>query len=153
VFFDLDRCLDPATGEPMNGDTNRLVESCRRTYAERTPSGSGIRIIGKAPHITATLSRRGTTHGGLVLEIYKAASRYLTVTGWRCREHPDALADVGDEALQLLPMLSAGIPMEAGVDTRDDAELVRRIVSGQGFHAELSPVVSQRRQPRRRSVA
>jgi hypothetical protein len=124
-------------GEPMNSDTNRLVESCCRTYAERTPSGSGIRVIGTAPHITASLSRRGTTQGGLALEIYKSASRYLTVTGWRYREHPDALADIGDEVLELLPVLGAGLPMEAGADARDDAELVRRIVSGQGFHSEL----------------
>jgi hypothetical protein len=143
VFFDLDRCLDPTTDEPTNDDTNRLVESCRRTYAERTPSGSGIRIIGTAPHITAILSRRGTTRGGLALEIYKGSARYLTVTGRRYREHPDVLADIGDEVLELLPLLGAAIPTEAGADARDDAALVRAIVTGEGFHNELCTLAAR----------
>ena len=92
VFLDLDRCVDPATGEPINGDALQLLEACQHTYAEITPSGAGVRIIGIAPGIVATVSRKGTTPGGLALEIYHAASRYLTVTGRRYGPHPDALA-------------------------------------------------------------
>lgn len=141
AFLDLDRCIDPATGEPTNNDAARLLDECRGTYAERTPSGAGVRIIGTAESIGATLSRNGTTPGGLALEIYKAADRYLTVTGARCPEHPDALTDIADEVLHLLAGLGGGggaaAPGEAGKDARDDAELVRRIATGEGFHHEL----------------
>ena len=99
VFLDLDRCLDAVTGDPTNDDATRLIDACADTYAERTPSGAGVRIIGTAVAIEAITSRKGTTRGGLALEIYKAAPRYLTVTGRRYGEHPDALADIGDSVL------------------------------------------------------
>lgn len=140
VFLDLDRCIDPATGEPMNDDAARLLEACGTTYAERTPSGAGVRIIGTAEVIAATTSRKGSTSGGLALEIYKGADRYLTVTGLRCAAHPDRLADISGEVLDLLGTLRGGgaaAAGEAGVDPRDDAELVRRIATGEGYHAEL----------------
>src|SRR4051812_289475 len=31
VFLDLDRCLDPATGDPINHDALRLLEACENT--------------------------------------------------------------------------------------------------------------------------
>ena len=140
VFLDLDRCIDPATGEPMNDDAARLLEACSATYAERTPSGAGVRIVGTAEGITAAISRKGSTPGGLALEIYKGADRYLTVTGARCAEHPDRLADISGEVLELLGTLrggGAGAAREAGGEPREDAELVRRVVTGEGYHAEL----------------
>ena len=141
VFLDLDRCIDPATGEPTNDDAARLLEACGATYAERTPSGAGVRIVGTAEGIGATISRKGSTPGGLALEIYKGADRYLTVTGARCAEHPDRLADISAEVLDLLGTMrggaGAGAAGEAGGDPREDAELVRRIATGEGYHAEL----------------
>jgi len=140
VFLDLDRCADPATGEPVNDDAARLLDSCADSYAERTPSGAGVRIIGTAEGIAATISRKGSTPGGLALEIYKGADRYLTVTGARCTEHPDRLADISAEVLDLLGGLRGGAAAtagEAGSDPRDDSELVRRIATGEGYHAEL----------------
>lgn len=140
VFLDLDRCVDPATGEATNHDAARLLEECRGTYAERTPSGAGVRIIGTAESMAASVSRAGTTPGGLALEVYKGADRYLTVTGARWPEHPDTLSDISDEVLHLLAGLRGGggaAPGEAGKDARDDAELVRRIATGEGFHHEL----------------
>lgn len=143
VFLDLDRCLDPATGEPTNDDAARLLDACADTYAERTPSGAGVRIIGIADAITATVSRKGTTPGGLALEIYKAAPRYLTVTGRRYRAHPDALSDIGDAVLDLLPLLGKATATEAGGDGREDAALVRAIATGEGFHAELCALAAR----------
>ncbi|WP_372620866.1 hypothetical protein [Falsiroseomonas sp.] len=140
VFLDLDRCTDPATGEPINDDAARLLEACGGTYAERTPSGAGVRIIGTAEGIAAAISRNGSTLGGLALEIYKGADRYLTVTGARCPEHPDRLADISGEVLDLLGSLRGGGAAgggEAGGDPREDAELVRRIATGEGYHGEL----------------
>ena len=141
AFLDLDRCIDPTTGEPTNDDAARLLEACGATYAERTPSGAGVRIIGTADDIAAAISRKGSTPGGLALEIYKGADRYLTVTGARCAEHPDRLADISAEVLDLLGTMrgaaGAGAASKAGGDPREDAELVRRIATGEGYHAEL----------------
>lgn len=143
VFLDLDRCIDLATGKPTNNDAARLLEVCGATYAERTPSGVGVRIVGTAEGIAAAISRKGSTPGGLALEIYKGADRYLTVTGARCVEHPDRLADISAEVLDLLGTMrgaagtGAGAAGEAGGDLREDAELVRRIATGEGYHAEL----------------
>lgn len=137
VFLDLDRCIDPATGDPIIDDAIRLLDACADSYAERTPSGTGVRIVGTAQAITATISRKGTTPGGLALEIYKAAPRYLTVTARRYDGHPDAFADIAATVLDVLPLLGSAATTEAGVDGREDGELVRRIATGEGFHAEL----------------
>jgi len=133
VFLDLDRCLDAA----------RLLDTCADSYAERTPSGAGVRIIGTASAIGATISRKGTTPGGLALEIYKAAPRYLTVTAQRYGEHPDALADIGDTVLDLLSLLGKATATESGGDGREDAALVRCVVTGEGFHAELCALAAR----------
>lgn len=143
VFLDLDRCIDAATGDPTNDDATRLLDASADTYAERTPSGLGVRIIGTAAAIEATVSRKGTTHGGLALEIYKSAPRYLTVTGHRYGEHPDELADIGDVVLDLLPLLSKATPTEGSGDGRADAELVRAIATSEGFHAELCALAAR----------
>ncbi len=146
VFLDLDRCMDPATGEPLNDDAARLLEACATTYAEWTPSGTGVRIIGTAGDIAAAISRNGTTPGGLPLEIYKDADRYLTVTGRRHGQHPDTLAEIGDTVLDMLAALRGGggaEPEAPGRDAREDAELVRRIVAGEGYHRELLPLAAR----------
>jgi hypothetical protein len=143
AFFDFDRCLDPATGEPINGDAARLLEACADTFCEITPSGRGLRVIGTAPAIAASVSRKGTTPGGLALEIYNAAPRYLTVTGRRFGDHPDTLADIGDVVLDVLPLLGTVAGAEGDGDGREDAELVRRIATGEGFHAELCALAAR----------
>ena len=143
AFLDLDRCLDPATGEPINDDAARLLDACACTYAETTPSGAGVRIIGTASEISATISRKGTTPGGLALEIYKAAPRYLTVTGRRYSEHPDTLADIGEAVLDVLPLLGSAAGTAGGGDGAEDSELVRRIATGEGFHAELCALAAR----------
>jgi hypothetical protein len=141
VFLDLDRCMDATTGEPVNDDAARLLEACAATYAERTPSGAGVRIIGTVADIAAPISRKGSTASGLALEVYRDAPRYLTVSGRRYAEHPDHLADISGEVLDVLGTLrgTAGNATtgEAEGDPRDDAELVRRLATGEGYHAEL----------------
>lgn len=143
VFLDLDRCIDPANGEPINDDALKLLEACQHTYAEITPSGAGVRIIGIAPDIAATISRKGVTPGRLALEIYHAASRYLTVSGRRYEPHPDVLANIGDVVMDLLPLLGTSGDTEAGTEARRDAELVRCVLTGEGFHAELCALAAR----------
>ncbi len=144
-FLDLDRCIDPeGTVSPAAG---RLLEMCGATYAERTPSGAGIRIVGTMETVGAVLSRKGTTPDGLALEVYRGAARYLTVTGLRMPDHPDSLGDISDVVLDLLRGMPGGNAMPAGDggrgDERDDGELARRIATGEGYHAELCALAAR----------
>jgi hypothetical protein len=143
VFLDLDRCIDSSGA--LSPAAARLLELCGNTYAEKTPSGAGARIIGRADGLAAVISRKGTTPDGLALELYRAAPRYLTVTNWRLPGHPDRLADISDEVLDLLRLLPGGTaaPAEAGSDARADAELIRAIATGEGYHAELCALAAR----------
>lgn len=142
-FLDLDRCID-AEGVFSLGAV-RLLEMCGATYAELTPSGTGIRIIGTVETVAAPISRNGTTPDGLAIEIYCGAARYLTVTGLRLVDHPDALADISGEVVDLLRVLPGRNKpsAEATGDEREDAELVRRIATGEGYHAELCALAAR----------
>jgi|GEM_PF-5427797 len=143
AFLDLDRCIDAdGTFSPA---AVRLLEMCGATYAERTPSGAGHRIIGTVEAVGAVFGRKGTTPESLAVEIYRAAPRYLTVTGWRLPDHPDALADISGEVLDLFRGLPGGNApaSDATGDEREDAELVRRIATGEGFHAELCALAAR----------
>ena len=142
-FLDLDRCID---GEGVFSPAAvRLLEMCGGTYAERTPSGAGLRIIGKVDTVAASISRKGTTPDGLAIEIYRGAARYLTVTGQRLPDHPDALADISGEVVDLLRVLPGANNSAPGSngEEREDAELVRCIVSGEGYHAELCSMAAR----------
>jgi hypothetical protein len=97
---DLDHCLDPATGQP---DTWALIwlKEANGAYVERTPSGEGLRIIGK----TSTgekLHRKWLIKDArekAAIEVYRTCERYVTVTGIQvgdCKElvHVDLLEKI-----------------------------------------------------------
>jgi hypothetical protein len=71
--FDLDKCRDLKTEE--------LTESARKiinqvdSYQEISPSGTGIRIIGKAANTEPLFYK----HNGV--EVYRNRKRYITITG------------------------------------------------------------------------
>jgi hypothetical protein len=71
VGVDLDDCIDPETGEISEWGV-RLVERLK-SYAEISPSGTGVKIWVRAPTITRAHVKPG-------LEIYPRG-RYFTVTG------------------------------------------------------------------------
>jgi len=71
--IDLDHCVDPASGEPT-AEAAATIERCG-TYAEISPSGTGVRIIGYGKQITAACPDRG-------IEIY-SHGRFFTITGQR----------------------------------------------------------------------
>ncbi len=73
-FFavDLDKCIDPETGEVAEW-AQEIVEALR-TYWERSPSGTGLRAIGRG-----TLPEGGRNRKGPI-EIYDRL-RYITLTG------------------------------------------------------------------------
>jgi Protein of unknown function (DUF3631) len=77
--FDVDHCRDAVTGS-IHPWAQDLVRRCG-SYAEVTPSGSGIRILGTASG--PPLHRKFNVPGadGLSVEIYRNAERYITVTG------------------------------------------------------------------------
>ncbi len=82
--FDLDKCRDPATGA-LAVWARQLLEECK-SYAEITPSGTGLRIIGygrgEKVHQNIKLKEKleGLSEAGS-LEIYRNPERYITVTG------------------------------------------------------------------------
>ena len=121
--IDLDNCRDPATGElsPLAVEVVRLAE----TYAEVSPSGSGLRLFADGkPSRTMKNDSRG-------IEVY-GAGRYLTVTG----DHVPGTPGVVGPAPATMKLLqgahahsSAAIP--AGAEMRSvfdntDAHLVAK---------------------------
>jgi hypothetical protein len=82
--FDLDKCRDPATGA-LAVWARKLLEECG-SYAEITPSGTGLRIIGYGSgekvhqKVKKTEKLDGLSEAGS-LEIYRKPERYITVSG------------------------------------------------------------------------
>lgn len=72
IGFDLDKCRNPETGEiePWAAEILALAE----TYAEESPSGTGVRLIGRGA--IEKVTKCDPAH----VEIY-ASLRYLTITG------------------------------------------------------------------------
>lgn len=101
VYWDLDKCRDPVTGEIADW-AQEFVEECD-SYTEITPSQTGLRIIGvhdgalKAPIHSAYRLPSGATG-----EIFFRAVRYVTVTGNRLPGTPDLLRDISGPVLDLL---------------------------------------------------
>jgi hypothetical protein len=77
--FDLDDCRDPMTGnvEPW---AKALVESAG-TYAEITPSGAGLRIIGYGDGPKVHRKMPVPDANGMACEAYRKAERYITISG------------------------------------------------------------------------
>jgi hypothetical protein len=84
--LDVDNCRDKATGK-LHPWAEDLIKRCPNTYVEVTPSGEGVRIIGIAngPALHCKLQVPGAKMDGLdkgvSCEIYRQATRYITVTG------------------------------------------------------------------------
>lgn len=83
IGVDLDKCLNPETGE-LDPNAARNVNDLP-TYCEISPSGRGLRLFG-----FGTLPTGGRKKGSV--EMYETG-RYLTVTGHRFNGH-DALAEI-----------------------------------------------------------
>jgi len=92
VGIDLDLCRDPDTGE-VDAWAADVLARFAGTYAEVTPSGTGVRIFARGTwpaqwhKHTPTLSRAGA-----LLEVY-ATGRYLTVTGDTLVEDEPVIAE------------------------------------------------------------
>ena len=123
VGVDLDKCLNPDTGE-LEPEAARIVADLP-TYCEVSPSGRGLRLFG-----LGTLPQGGRRKGHV--ELYDTG-RYLTVTGNRFNGHA-ALAEItpelavvhfrifGKPAASLAPVDSK--PAPADPPNLDDAVLL-----------------------------
>jgi putative DNA primase/helicase len=75
--FDLDDCCEVERDDEITPWAKELVAEAK-SYAEVTPSGTGLRIIGKA---NGNAIHRKFKIGTGSLEIYRRATRYICVTG------------------------------------------------------------------------
>jgi hypothetical protein len=91
--FDLDHCRDAATGE-IEPAAKDLIKRAR-SYVEITPSLAGLRIllIGTG----AKVHRKQPVPGanGMMVETYRQAERFITITGNALPEAADEIADEG----------------------------------------------------------
>jgi primase-polymerase (primpol)-like protein len=102
VAFDIDHCRDSASGE-IHPWARDLVRRCG-SYAEVTPSGEGIRIIGRGNGPPVHRKFNVPNANGLSVEIYRKAERYITVTGLQIDGaiHPMANIDAPAETVARL---------------------------------------------------
>jgi len=77
AVFDVDDCCNVATGMIHNW-AKALIDQAG-TYTEVTPSNKGIRIIGRGDG--AEIHRKLPVADGVSCEIYRKATRYITITG------------------------------------------------------------------------
>lgn len=92
--FDFDKCRDPVT-KVIDPWVSAKIAACG-SYAEITPSGTGLRTIGLAsaqPNIHSKLP----VHGKVSCEIYRHAVRFITVTGRHLETTPNLLANIDAE--------------------------------------------------------
>jgi hypothetical protein len=79
--IDFDDCLDPETGA-VDAWARPWLELANGAYVERTPSGTGLRIL--ACDSGTRIQRLFSIPGGRVrarIEVYRNCERYVTVTG------------------------------------------------------------------------
>lgn len=86
VVLDLDHCLD---GEQLAPWAARILEACPPTYAEVSPSGTGLHIWGRGRLARGRRIRRAD---GAAIEAY-GSGRYIAL-GHRYRQAPLELADL-----------------------------------------------------------
>lgn len=89
VAFDIDKCRDKETGV-IHSWAMALVEKAG-SYTEITPSGTGLRIIGRG--VGARVQRKQQVIDGVSLETFRKTERFITVTG---NALPDTKAELAD---------------------------------------------------------
>jgi primase-polymerase (primpol)-like protein len=101
--LDLNHCRDRKTGK-IDEWAQEWLDKAGGAYVEITPSGAGLRIIGRVSprsrqeyHLRKG-TKRGFKDGDTGIEIYRHAKRYITISGNEigdCQELPniDALID------------------------------------------------------------
>ncbi len=109
--FDVDDCRNAGNGL-LHPWAERLVERAN-TYAEITPSKTGIRIIGRGNGVK--IHRQQKVIDDIKCESYCVAERYITVTGDAMPGTPTVLADISELMAEVVAELDA--TTTADVDT------------------------------------
>ena len=131
--FDIDKCRDPASGT-IHPWALGLVAKCG-SYTEITPSGTGLRIIGRG--VGPKLHKKLAVVDGVTVELYRKAERYITISGLPL-EPIVGLADIDAHIDEVYAELSQkkeqtkpGSPEDGGHHARqqidDEDELERTI--------------------------
>lgn len=100
IIFDIDDCRDPETGKIAAWAQEIIDEAA--SYAEVTPSGTGVRVLGfgEAGNLHRRFNGVDGIDGGL--EIYTAGqARYITVTGLQVPNCWGMVSDIGKLASTL----------------------------------------------------
>ena len=112
--FDIDKCRDRATGE-IAPEAMKIVNRAT-SYTEMTPSGTGLRVIGRGAG--AKVHRKQTIPGSPVeVESYRGAERYIVITGNPLPETWPHIADIGDVIDAVVAELDG---CKGGVDLDDE---------------------------------
>jgi RecA-family ATPase len=125
VGIDLDGCRDPETGELTRWA--RKIIGLINSYAEISPSGSGVKLLCKAdpvPKLRANKRTLGQVNGAKTpaIEVYTTA-RYFCITGQHVEGTPDEIVDA-TEALERLATWIAKAKPEPGKErTQASGEL------------------------------
>jgi hypothetical protein len=118
--FDIDHCRDSASGD-IHPWATALVNRCG-SYAEVTPSGEGIRIIGTVAG--TPLHRKFPVAGanGMSIEIYRNAERYITISGAQIGEAHE-LVNIDGEIDRVAAKLDGGSKQkEADTESRSSSQ-------------------------------
>jgi hypothetical protein len=111
VWLDLDKCRDPVTGV-IDEWAQDLLSCAPDVYVEVTPSGTGLRMVGRAGQLAEPTTRgRGEPVNKTLridgarpraqIEIIYNSARYVTVTGHALSACPVDGADLGELAAKL----------------------------------------------------
>ena len=98
-FIDLDHCRDQESGK-IHPAAMRVVAELN-SYTEVSPSGTGLRIIGRATGSELHKKFPIPDGGGASVELYRRTNRYATITGNRVEGTVDRLGDI-DAAMDRL---------------------------------------------------
>jgi hypothetical protein len=130
---DIDHVRDPVTGT-IESWAQRLLDQASRSYAEVSPSGTGLRIWGTAG---GEELHRHFTFDGSALELFRRTSKILTVTGLqlgasRRLGNIDAILDRaavwGERRKQKLGKAKPGLNFNAGTMAQYSIDEIERIV-------------------------
>lgn len=105
--LDLDKVRDKDTGAILYAWAERLI-ACG-SYAEITPSGTGFRVLGRIPDDAPPLHRKWNHPEGGEIEVYANTDtgRYITVSGNRVPDAPDALNDLTETIRGIMAAVAA----------------------------------------------
>ena len=145
VALDLDHCRDPKTGK-IDGWALAILTAAPGAYREVTPSGTGLRVIGRLGGTPEAFQGRlrvkawvdgleGPDNAverawwgegikaGAQIEIFHACARFLTVTGWDGTG--DCTVEISAVVEWLMERAEKGRTIEGKVERSEDEGLSR----------------------------